>query len=113
MPRKSDSIPINNENLDRRVKLTADQKNEIRLAYKSGEISTYKLAKIYGVSRRTIQFILSPEKLQENKQRRAERGGTKIYYDKTKHARATREHREYKKKLYAEGKIQDKREDNE
>jgi transposase len=103
MPRKSDIISINNKKLDRRVKLTDTQREEIK-ANRDG-LSQRKLAKIYGVSRRTIQFILHPEKLEQNLQRRAERGGTKQYYDKEKQRKYMKAHRDYKKKLYLEGKI--------
>lgn len=51
--------------LDRRRKLTEEQKKEI-FENKLG-LSQRKLAAMYEVSRRTIQFILDPEKLIENK----------------------------------------------
>jgi len=98
MPRKSDSIPIKNEKLDRRVKLSDAQKKEI---YKNElDLSQRKLANKYGVSRRTIQFILDPEKLKENLKRREERGGTMVYYDKEKQRNYMKNHRDYKKELH-------------
>lgn len=103
MPRKSDSIPINNKELDRRIKLTDEQREEIKRNPLG--LSQRRLAAMYEVSRRTIQFILAPEKLEENKKRREERGGTKQYYDKEKHRIAMKEHRDYKSKLYKEGKL--------
>lgn len=105
MPRKSDSIPINNEKLDRRVKLTQEEKDEIFQLYQIGDTSQRKLATQFGVSRRSIQFILDPDKLVENKKRREERGGTARYYDKESHAKSMKEHRDYKKQLFQEGKI--------
>lgn len=99
--RKSDNIPIKNENLDKRVKLSETQKEEIR----QSSTSSYKLAALYGVSRRTIQFIKDPKKLEENKARRQERGGSAIYYDKAKHTAAMKRHRDYKKQLYDNGLI--------
>lgn len=103
MARKSDLIPINNKKLDRRIKLTDEQREEI----KSNPLglSQRRLAAMYEVSRRTIQFILDPEKLEENKKRREERGGSKEYYDKEKNTKAMREHRQYKNQLYKEGKL--------
>lgn len=101
MPRKTDSIPINNESLDKRVKLTSEQRHEIFLN-KEG-LSQRSLAKLYGVSRRTIQFILDPDKLKENLKRREERGGTKQYYDKEKHKDYVQSHRLYKKELNEKG----------
>jgi len=103
MPRKSDLIPINNESLDRRVKLTKEEKEDIHANVLG--LSQRVLARTYGVSRRTIQFILSPEKLEENLKRRKERGGSKQYYDKEKWRVTMKEHRDYKKKLFQEGKI--------
>ena len=67
----------------------------------------FSVRKRYGVSRRTIQFILDPEKLLENKKRRAERGGWKQYYDKDAHTEAIKEHRSYKQELYLNKEIGD------
>lgn len=103
MPRKSDGIPINNEKLDRRVKLSTETKVEIKINVLS--LSHNELARKYGVSKRTIQFILDPQKKLENLQRRKERGGYKQYYDREKNTIAQREHRDYKKQLFKEGKI--------
>lgn len=103
MPSKSDKIPINNPKLDRRVKLTQEQREEIH-NNKQGH-SQRELARMYNVSRRLITFILNPEKQKENYQRRVENGGTKQYYDKEKNTTAMREHRQYKKELLKQGKI--------
>ena len=80
MPRKSDIMPINNEKLDRRVKLTLDDKELILWLRKEEEISYGKLALQFKVSKRTIQFICNPEKLVRNREIRIERGGWKQYY---------------------------------
>lgn len=105
MPSIVDKIKIGDESLDRRRVVTDADKATIRLQYATGDYSQRQLAGMYGCSRRTIQFILDPAKLVENKQRRAERGGSKKYYDKDKHAQSIREHRAYKGDLYAKGKI--------
>ena len=103
MPYKSTGIKIAGTKFDRRRKLTEDQKDEIR---KIGTtMSQRKLAKKFNVSRRLIVFILYPERLVACKQSRAERGGSKIYYDKDKHRISMKEHRHYKQKLYKKGKI--------
>jgi hypothetical protein len=102
MPRKSDSIPINNEKLDRRKKLTEAQKEEIR----KSDLSLRKLAEMYDVSKRTIQYIKDPEKKRQNLLRRKERGGWLQYYNKEKHTKAIKEHRDYKKKLMDDGLLQ-------
>lgn len=103
MPDKLDSKPINNKSLDRRVKLTDAQREEIKLF--KGKATQSSIAKMYGVSRRLIQFIWYPEQHEENKKRRAERGGSAQYYDREKHNKAMRLHRKYKQELHEKGLI--------
>lgn len=98
------SATINNKKLDRRVKLTDKQRNEIKLLKGTG-VSQNSVALQYGVSRRLIDFIWHPEKHEENKRRREERGGSRQYYNKEKHREAMREHRAYKKELKQKGLI--------
>lgn len=108
MPRISDALSIKDEKLDRRVKLSSAQKEEI-LQLKEKH-SQRGLAKMFGVSRRTIQFIIDPAKHEENLLRRKERGGWKQYYDKESHREAIKEHRDYKKDLFNKGLIKNERE---
>jgi transposase-like protein len=103
MPRKSDSIAINNPKLDKRVKLTDEDRKNIVQEYSEGEISINGLAKKYKVSKRLIQFTLFPERAETAKKNFAERQKDGRYYDKSKHAEATRKHRNYKKELYNNG----------
>ncbi len=105
MPYLSDKIKIENTKHDRRIKLTEDEKVLILWLSEEEKISQRKLAIQFNVSRRTIQFILSPEKLLENIKRRKERGGWKQYYDKEKHTEAIKETRNYKQNLYVKGEI--------
>lgn len=88
---------------DRRRKLTDEQKEEIKELY--GEISQRKLAKIYGVSRRLIQFIGDPSRQARDLELRAARGGSKIYYDKEKQVAYMRKHRRRKYELYKQGEL--------
>ena len=67
---------------DKRIKLTEDDKKEIRKLYSQGLMSQRQLAKMFNVSRRSIQFALDPEKLKENYKQRVERGKDGRYYDK-------------------------------
>ena len=83
---------------DRRRKLTEKDKIEIMRLTDEGH-SQRELARMFGVSRRTIQFVQDPEKLKQNKARRKERGGWRQYYDKSDHRKSMKEHREYKKKV--------------
>ena len=94
---------IANKSLDRRVKLSDEQREEIKVL--KGKMTQSATAKIYGVSRRLIQFIWFPEQHEENKKRRAERGGSKQYYNKEKHRKDMQEHRAYKKQLKEKGLI--------
>ena len=100
MPYKSEQIRIADTKFDRRVKLTPEDKELIKWLREEEEISYQKLADRFNVSKRTIIFTCKPETLEANKKKRAERGGTKIYYDKDKHNEAIKEHRQYKQKLY-------------
>lgn len=98
-------IPIEH---DRRVKLNDIQRQEIRDLYDSGSYSQRGLAKLYGVSRRLIVFILDQSKHEANVARKKELLETKSYYDKDKNAAYMRSHRQYKQQLYLDNKLIDK-----
>ena len=104
MPYKHTNYKIPPE-LDKRVKLTPEDKEEIRSLYALGNISKRQLAKQFNVSRRLIQFVLDPKKHEANLLRRAERGGSKQYYDREKNTKAAREHRKRKQELYLKGEL--------
>lgn len=110
MPRKSDLLPINDRTLDKRIKLTDAQRVEIKNRYQVNVVSAQKLADEYKVSKRLIQFIVDPSKHEENLKRREERGGTMHYYDREKNKNYMKKHRDYKKQLFEEGKLQQNRE---
>lgn len=103
MPRKSDKVSISDEILDRRVKLTSTAKENIIAEYATGEISINGLARKYKVSKRLIQFTLFPERKEKAKQAYLERRKDGRYYDKDKHTKSIREHRDYKKDLWSKG----------
>lgn len=103
MPYVSEKIKIAGTKFDKRCKLTPEQKAEILTL--SATVSQRKLAIQFHVDRRTIGFILNPEKLEENKKKRDERGGAKIYYDKEKQTKTIRKHRQYKQDLKVKGLI--------
>ena len=92
--------------LDRRVKLTAEQREAIR--ENKLRLSNKALARKYGVSKRLIQFIRNPDALLENIKRRRERreefGVT--YYDKDQHRISMQRHRVHKKELFRQGKLE-------
>lgn len=105
MPSLVDPLRVGKE-FDKRRKLSDEDKENIKSDYETGFFSIRSLARKYEVNKRTIQFILFPERLEECKKRRAERGGSKIYYEKEKHQKSMEQHRAYKKDLVLEGKLQ-------
>lgn len=84
--------------LDRRIKISKEEHPYIRQRYKDGE-GVRLLARVYGVDKRLIQFILHPERQKLNLELRKQRGGSKKYYDKSKWKMVMREHRAYKKTI--------------
>jgi IS30 family transposase len=104
MPNKKlDAMRINDIDpmLDKRRKLTEDQYSEIRQRHANGESQRF-LAKVYGVHRSTIGFIIYPERIKRNQDQRRARGGSKIYYDKDAQRRAIYDLRKRKKALLDE-----------
>lgn len=85
---------------DKRVKLTDQERQEIKDL--ENVYGAEKTGKMYGVSKRTVQFIRDPAKIEANYQRRKERGGSKVYYDREKHTKAMRAHRRHKQGVLTE-----------
>lgn len=112
MPRKSDEIAINNPSLDKRVKLTDEDRINIKKEHDAGTISINALARKYNVSKRLIQFNLYPERQAKAKKDYAERRKDGRYYDKEKHTEAVKRHRDHKKELYQGGLISEKTQNN-
>jgi hypothetical protein len=107
MPYKSERIKLSREQ-DRRVKLSDEQKDEIRHKYELGIFSQRALAREYNVSRRLISFILFPEKAEVAAQQLKERKADGRYKpSKEEWAATQREHRRYKQELYKAGKLVD------
>lgn len=98
MPRKTDTIKIDDPFLKRSCKLLPCQKEMVISLHNSGA-SIHSLSKLFKVDRRLIQFIIYPERHKKSLELRKERGGSKIYYIKEKHTKAIREHRNYKKDI--------------
>jgi len=82
---------------DKRVKLSPADKMEIVRLHNEGA-GIRQLSRDFKVSRRLIQFVLFPDRLEHNKQLREDRGGTMQYYDKDKHAAYMQTHRANKRK---------------
>ena len=107
MPYKSEKIKLPRE-LDRRVKLTDEQREEIRYKYSTGFYSQRNLAAEYGVSKRTIQFTLDEDKrrrAQEAFKERRKDGRYKV--SKEERNAIQREHRRYKENLKKSGLLKE------
>lgn len=106
MPHKFEIEKIKlNEKTDRRIKLTQEDKEEIRKMYASGLVSQRELARIFNVSRRSIQFAINPDKYRESLEQLKERQKDGRYYDKEKHTEYVRNYRRYKADLYKKGEL--------
>ena len=98
------SIASRKPDCDARCVLTPNDKEQIREMRATLGISQMSLAQIFGVSKRTIQFVLDPAKLAQNLQRRTERGGSTRYYDRDRQREYMRTHRANKRRLLEEHK---------
>ena len=102
MPYVCEKIKLS-EKQDRRVKLTQNQKEEIRKLYSTGEYSHRKLAEKYSVSRRLIQIIVNPES--ERRMKEYSKANWHKYKDKDKHRETIKKTRKYKYELYKNGEL--------
>lgn len=90
---------------NRRNKLSDEQRVEILFKYQTGEYSTYKLAEEYNVSRRTIGFVLNPERYERQKELVRKNSKERKYYNKEKHAQYVRNTQRYRKQLMEKGEL--------
>ena len=103
---KIDDLKVGRAN-DRRVHISEENKAKILQWHKDG-VATREIARrMAGVcSRRAIQFILFPERLETVKTQFKERRKDGRYKaGKVERRDIMREHRQYKRKLKAENKI--------
>lgn len=98
MPRKTDTIAINDYFIDGRTKMLPCQKERCIQLYSEG-IGIRALARLFKVDKRLIQFLLFPDRKKKNLEDRAKRGGTMAYYDKDYHKFQMKKHRNKKKNL--------------
>lgn len=103
MPYKIEKIKLP-EHLDRRRKLSQEQKQDIyNLYHNVGLYSLNDLAKIYNVSKKTILSIVNKESKLKNDINI--KNNYKKYYDKEKHNLAVKNTRKYKNELLKKGEI--------
>lgn len=106
MPYKSEKIKLPKQ-YDRRIKLTDQQRDEIKEKYVSGIQSQRALAREYKVSRRLISFIVNPDKYEISKEQLKERRKDGRYKPDSKEWNDTmKKHRKYKQDLFLAGKIE-------
>ncbi len=107
MPYKSEYTKMKmNRKDNRRIKLSLEQRAEIKRLYETGLYSQRALAKKFNVSRRTVVFCISPEKYEESKRLSKERQKTGRYYDKEKQRVYTQRTRQYRQELYKKGLLE-------
>lgn len=99
MSKKFDDFRVGKKH-DKRRKLSDNDRAEIKSLYGFG-FGVREIARRFDfVCRRTIQFVLFPERLATVNYS----GHWAKYYNKKKHTEAMRRHRDYKKKLIFEAK---------
>lgn len=103
MPYISESIKLN-EKQDRRRKLTQEQKEIIKREYATGGYSLMDLAKIYGVSKKTILLTVNPQS-KKNADSYIKANWHKYKGTNEERAKARRETRAYKQGLYLKGEL--------
>ena len=90
---------------DKRRKLTEEQKEEIRELHATGDHSQRSLALQFGVSRKSVSFIVDPAKMAAHKVAYAERQADGRYYIKEAHTKSVRKLRQRRKELDDAGEL--------
>lgn len=100
MPYKTEKQKLPPE-LDRRRKLSDEQKDEIRHKYSTGLYSLNKLADEYNVSKKTVLLIVNPESKRKNDNRIKDHWRDYVPSKEERNA-IMQEHRAYKHKVLKE-----------
>ena len=103
MPYVSEKIRITGTSLDRRVKLTQEQREELRHLREFEGWPYNMLAKKYNVSKNLAIFVCNPEVEARNRENFKKLRSDGRYYNKEKNTEAIRKTRNYKQQLYKEG----------
>ena len=105
MPYKIEKIKLK-ELQDRRRRLTDKQREEIKELYASGLYSLNDLAKKFNVSKKTILLIVNKDSAEKARQYRKEHW-KEWHRTGREHSEAIKKTRQYKHKLYTEGKLKE------
>lgn len=85
--------------LDRRMKLSHDDRQKIIDMFDTGKYTRQKLADMFGVHRSTITMIVDPVQLERWKATYKRRGGSQRYYDTVANTQKVQNYRKYLKFL--------------
>jgi len=102
MPYISEKIKLTEEQ-DRRVKLSAKQKEEVRELFKTGKYTQNYLAKLYNVSQSLVGILVNKERA--DKVRERVKTHWKDYSNREELTKAARNLRIYKQNLYLKGQL--------
>ncbi len=94
---------IANTHLDRRIKISNEDRVLIQEVRDTEKISFQKIANRFNISKKMAIFVCHPEKLEAYNKARSERN--KPIYDKEKHRNNMQSYRKYKKELLEKGLI--------
>ena len=94
--------------LDRRVKLLPDDRERIKQLYKDG-MSIHGIAREYKgkCSKRSIQFVLFPERLKALQDKHRKEQHWKTFFNRKQLTECVRNLRHYKKDLFEKGKLKE------
>lgn len=95
---KIDNLRIGRKH-DRRIKITDKMREDIKILRNKG-LTFQKIADKMEISKRSVIFIIYPEKYEIAKEQFRNRRIDGRYYDKDKWREVMREHRNYKKQLF-------------
>lgn len=84
---------------DRRYKLTLEDREDILKVFNEWNVTQTYLALKYNISRKTIYYILNPDKLIIDKENYKIRAKWWVYYNKENQKLAMRETRRYRYKI--------------
>ena len=113
MPAIIDKLSIRengaDEKLDRRIKLTDQDREDIRNQYfnthESERPTMTALAAKYNVDRRLIQFVLFPEREARHKEQASLRQKDGRYYNRERGRKKMQDYRNYKRSLVKTGRL--------
>lgn len=101
MANKLDAIKLP-PGADRRITVTEDVKENVRRYYRECK-SIRETTRAFNISRRYVQFIIYPERLERHKQLAAKRRKDGRYYDRVQHTLSVKSLRAHKLKLLRDG----------